>query len=59
MRLPPSCAFRQSVSFPLVLVGTLLVEDGLRLMMADALEDLGDPRFPFFALIARLISWRK
>ena len=59
LRLPALCAFRESVGFLLMLIGALLVDGRLLLMMADALQDLGDPRLPFFALVARFPSWRK
>lgn len=42
-----------------MLIGELLVEGRLLLMMADALQDLGDARLPFFPLVARFLWWRK
>jgi hypothetical protein len=59
LRLPPSGALCESIGFLLVLGRALLTDSGLLLMMADAVQDLGNPRFPFFALVARFVSWRK
>jgi hypothetical protein len=58
-RLAALCTFRESVGFLLMLIGELLVEGRLLLMMADALQDLGDARLPFFPLVARFLWWRK